>query len=165
MAGRWLKWVMVASLAVNVFLLGAIITAYLRRGQDHPATGAQRPTFRAAALSLTAPHHAALLDLLTNEGRKIQADNQRARRLREEAWTSLSTPSFDPQSVKTELANARAINLQSRGLIEGAVVDFAAGLPPAERVAFGDALRRTMTHPRSAAQDARESHTTSEQPP
>ena len=103
-----------------------------------------RPVLRHAAQSLNPVDRAGFLTMLRTQGRAAKPSNQRARALRQEGWGSLGDPVFDPVAVKAKLAQARNLNLATRGAVEDAVVDFAAGLPRPERAALGEALRTTI---------------------
>jgi uncharacterized membrane protein len=142
---------LVASVALNVFLVGvggAMIVLSARVDSIGPAT---RSPLKAAAASLTATHRTAFLDLLRTQGKIAQTYNQQAHKLRDEAWRSLSASKFDPADAEARLAQARGLNLQARGTVEAAVIRFAAALPAGERADFGESMRRTLSrqHPQS----------------
>ena len=133
---------LIASVALNLFLIAAIgVVVFLGAG---PARRIQQPVLRHAAQSLNPVDRAGFLTMLRTQGRAAKPSNQRARALRQEGWGSLGDPVFDPVAVKAKLAQARNLNLATRGAVEDAVVDFAAGLPPPERAAMGEVLRTTI---------------------
>ena len=146
MTGRWLTRALVASAVLNVFLVGVGGTVLFLKAHDHSLAGTQRSPLRAAATSLTGAHRAAFLELLRTEGKIVQANNRQARRFREEAWASLSASNFNPAAAEAELARARALNLRTRVTVEVAVLEFAASLPGDERAAFGESMRRAISH-------------------
>ena len=128
------------SLALNLFLAGLVGAWVVTR---HHALGdplGQRPIARRAAAGLTPDHRDAFVSVLRSVGKGVRLDNQAARRLRAGAWASLADANADPAAIKTALAQASAINRRSRATVESAIVDFAAGLPPTERAAFGQAM-------------------------
>jgi uncharacterized membrane protein len=139
---------LIASIGLNVFLIGAAITVFAIRSQSSRPIGAQRATLRAASSSLTQPYQSAFAKLLRDEGKAIQGDNRLSRHIRDEAWASLSSAAFDPATAKAQLARARVINLATHRKVEDAVVDFATTLPAAERAAFAQAMRRTVPRQR-----------------
>ncbi|HWA63681.1 MAG TPA: periplasmic heavy metal sensor, partial [Caulobacteraceae bacterium] len=63
------------------------------------------------------------------------------RDLRDQAWSALGAPTADAARIKEKLAQARTLEFAARGRIEDAVVDFAAGLPQAQRAGVGQELR------------------------
>ena len=133
---------LIASVALNLFLIAAIgVVVFVGAGAGRRI---QQPVLRHAAQSLNPADRAGLLTMLRTQGRAARPANQRARALRLEGWSSLGDPTFDPAAAKTKLAEARNLNLATRGAVEDAVVDFAAGLPPSERAALGQALRATL---------------------
>ena len=132
------------SIGLNVFLLAA--SASLLILQDHLASSVspQRASLRSAASVLAQPYRAAFENLLKNEGETIQPENRLSRSIREQVWISFDSTIFDATYAKTELARARMLNLASRGKVEDAVVDFAAGLPIAQREALGQAMAQSL---------------------
>ena len=145
MTGRWFRLALVASVALNLFLVGVGGTMLFLKAHARSAAGVQRSPLRAAASSLSQTHRTAFLELLQTEGKVVQADNHQARRWREEAWASLSTDEFKPADAEARLASARSLNMRTRGTVEAAVMQFAAGLPRNERAAFGDSMRRAIS--------------------
>ena len=63
-----------------------------------------------------------------------------ARTARLDAWRSLEAQPFDPQIAKARLAEIRGQEADARGQIENRIVDFAAGLSPADRSALAKGL-------------------------
>jgi uncharacterized membrane protein len=139
---------LIASIALNVFLIGAAMTVYALHQTSTPAIGGQRTSMRAAAMSLDDAHRTAFTKLLHGQGQTIQAETRAARAIRDEAWASLATAGFDPTATKRKLAEARELNVLAHRTVEDAVVDFAVGLAPAQRVSFSRAMQRTASRPR-----------------
>ena len=140
---------LIASLALNVFLIGAV-GAVLVLGGGRPK--GPLPVLRHAAEALGPADHARFLALLRAQGRIARPDNQRAHALRLEGWGTLGDPVFDPAGVKAKLAQARQINLTTRGAVDDAVIDFAANLPASQRAVLGDALRATILQNNGSAE-------------
>ncbi|MEO8926789.1 MAG: periplasmic heavy metal sensor [Caulobacteraceae bacterium] len=142
MTARWTSIALIASAALNLFLIATGVTL-LALGADqarHHVSG--RPSLRAAALSLAPAQRTAFLALLQTEGQSVHDANARARAVRAAAWGSLAEPSFDPAAAEAALARARALNETSRAKVEDGVLGFAAALPPDQRARFGEAMRR-----------------------
>jgi len=151
MTARWVKIALIVSAALNLFLVaaGATLIALNMNRVRHRLP--QRPTLRAAALSLAPDRRTRFITLLRTEGEGVQGANRQARALRAAAWESLATPRFDPLIAKADLARARALNQASRATVEDGVLDFAAALPAAERARFGAAMRRPAAGQNHAA--------------
>jgi uncharacterized membrane protein len=152
MGGRWNVIALIGSVALNVFLIGAaagVIALGARMALERP-----RPVLRRAAMSLAAPYRQAFLVTLRDRGQSVRAPVLAARVLRRSVWASLSAASFDPAAAKSQLRQARLMDANSRGMVEDGVIDFAAALPPGERVKLGAALVRSMP----GAQSPRQRH-------
>ena len=146
---------LVISVLINAFLIGAVVTVYMLHARVAPAVGGQRSLMRAAAMSLDEAHRAAFIRLLHGQGQAIQAETRSARAIRDNAWASLAADNFDAAATKRRLAQARELNVLARRAVEDAVVDFAAGLPPPQRVSFSQAMRRAPSHQRPDTVSAR----------
>jgi uncharacterized membrane protein len=143
---RPLRLALIASLALNAFLAAAFVATLMlaREVIRNPAGLA----LRQAARSLDDSHRAAFVSLMRADGHTVRSANQQARALRRSVWADLQRPGFDPPSAKARLAQARALNQQSRALVEDSVVDFAAALPVDQRAALGRSLERMTPTPR-----------------
>jgi uncharacterized membrane protein len=153
MRGRWNVIALIASVALNVFLIGAaagVIALGARMAHARP-----RPMLRRAAMSLAAPYRQAFLVTLRGRGQSVHAPVVAARALRRSAWASMSAANFDPAAAKSQLRQARLMDASSRGTVEDAVVDFAAALPPGERAKLGAALVRSMPSGQSPSRPGR----------
>ena len=148
MTARWTPIALIASAALNLFLIGTAVTVIALGVDGIRHRLPQRPTLRAAALSLPPDQRSRFIALLRAEGESVKGAERRARGLRAATWGMLAAPTFDPVVAKADLARARALNQASRGKVEDGVLDFAAALPPADRARFGEAMVR-----RSARQD------------
>jgi uncharacterized membrane protein len=140
---------LIVSISLNVFLIGAGVTVYALHETGAPTPGGQRAPMRAASSGLDKAHRAAFMQLLQGQGKTIQAETRSARAIRDDAWASLAVRNFDPAVTKRRLAQARELNVLAHSTLEDAVVDFAAGLTPAQRVVFSQALRHAALHQRT----------------
>ncbi len=150
MTARWTRIALAASLAVNVFLIGAGATVIARNAHGPLARPASRSALRAAAMGLAPKDRDALMAVLRAQGRGAKGAAREARALRADAWGSLGAASFDPAAAKAKLARARALNHAARGAVVNGVIDFAATLPASERAALSQALRRGAVRQGSA---------------
>ncbi|MFL9882367.1 periplasmic heavy metal sensor [Paraburkholderia agricolaris] len=157
MNGRSWKIVLVASLVLNVFLVGAIVGGayqwFAAHGAMTPVQAQQRTALRFAAETLSAERQKAFLDGLKKarrEGRDFARD---AREGRHEVLRLLAAPQFDRAALDAALARTREADSSLRAQVEGSVADFAATLSPEERVEFADSLklRGQWREPQAAA--------------
>ena len=144
MNSRSWKIVLVASLVLNVFLLGAIVGGayqwFAARGATAPVP-AQHLALRFAAQTLPAERQKAFVDGLRNarrEGRQFAREGREGRR---EVLRLLAAPQFDRAALDAALARTRDADSNLRAQVEGSVADFAATLSPEERVKFADSLK------------------------
>lgn len=154
MSARQLTAALIVSVALNLFLIAAGITFIALDAHRPRHRLPERPTLRAAALSLAPDQKTKFIALLEIEGDRVQGANRQARALRAAAWGSLAAARFDPLVAKADLARARALNQASRAQVENGVLDFAAALPTADRARFGAAMSRppsVQDHPASCA--------------
>lgn len=154
MNGRTLLIVaLFASLALNVFVVGAFVGARLnaeapRRdggepGRRNPVAHAVRtlpPEARAAWRERMQP-------FVKENGPRIRE----ARRLARETMGGFGAEPFDAEATLAELRRARALEHESRVEMDEQLVAFAATLSPEERARFGEALARPPESGRGGA--------------
>ncbi|CAE6719555.1 periplasmic heavy metal sensor [Paraburkholderia haematera] len=145
MNGRSWKIVLVASLVLNVFLLGAICGGayqwFAAHGAMIPMLGQQRTALRFAAETLPPERQKAFVDGLKNARREGRQFAREGREGRHEVLRLLAAPQFDRAALDAALARTRAADSSLRAQVEGSVADFAATLSPEERVEFADSLK------------------------
>ena len=146
MARRTLTIALIASAALNLFLVGAVVGGLLAgRAEHRPATpkqGRGGPPLWAAGQALSPEHREAYRHMLRNRAPGSAEDFRAARRLRAEAWQAIATEAPDAAAAKAALAQARQLDASARGELEGRVVDFALALPAAERVKLAAQLAK-----------------------
>ncbi|CAB3727183.1 periplasmic heavy metal sensor [Paraburkholderia rhynchosiae] len=144
MNSRSWKIVLVASLVLNVFLLGAIAGGayqwFAARGATAPLIAQQR-ALRFAAQTLSAERQKDFADSLKNGRREGRQFAREAREGRREVLRLLAAPQFDRAALEAALARTRAADSSLRAKVESSVADFAATLSPDERAKFADSLR------------------------
>ncbi len=165
MTSRLHNIILILSVGLNVFLLAISASLFYHRPNATSATSVQRASLRSASLALADPYRAPFVMLLRREGEAIQGDNRLSRSIREQAWASLESQTFDPGKTKSELVRARMLNLTSRGKVEDAVVDFAASLPVTQRSALGQAMIQSIKRQRSGQVQARANTLPNTRPP
>jgi uncharacterized membrane protein len=142
MSRRSLLVLLFASLALNLFVLGAVAGAAFLGGRFHhhrPAPRGGAPMFAAAA-ALPQAERTAYSDTLRAAAAEAGPKLREARAARREAWGRLAADPPDAAAVTAELDRARALEAQAREDVDHRVVDFAARLPPPERHALAQAL-------------------------
>ncbi len=141
MRGRGLLIALILSLAANLFLVSAGASIYwLGRPVSRPQTQA----LKRATAALPEADREPFVAMLRAHGAEIRPDNRRARALRERAWSALAADSEPADTIKQQLAEARALNQASRTIVENAVVDYGLAMQPAGREALGQALRPSL---------------------
>jgi uncharacterized membrane protein len=148
MERRWLIGGLVASVGLNLFLLG-VGAAVL--GQRHRAERMAPPaSVLQVAARLDPKDQAAFRRLLRQQGRKIAPDLKMARLARRDAARLMAEPAYDRTAIAADLARAREAEGRARAQLEGAVVDFAQDLDADERATLAKALKRGLDANRRA---------------
>jgi uncharacterized membrane protein len=147
MTPRGLLIGLLTSLALNFFLLGAGATVVVigaqaakLRAMNAAGQGPLQPARRAAMALPPGPRQdfAAAVKTVTIAERP---NAQAIRQLRLEAWTALSADKVDAPAIKAKLDQARTLEMGLRSKIDGAVIDFTAALPQAQRAAVAQEMR------------------------
>ena len=145
MSGRGWKFLLIGSLALNVFMLGGVAGgAYQWFAAHGHATGAAQPQPRAlrfAAEELSAERQKQFVDALKDARREARQYAREGREDRREVLRLLSAPQLDRTALDAALNRTREADLALRSRVEHSVADFAATLTPDERVKFAEGLR------------------------
>jgi len=146
---RWL----VASLVLNVFIVGAVAGGAARWWFAERSVAAAEPPrgLRHAADDLPAEQRRSFLIALRNARRAVAEPLQAAREGRQEVLRLLREPRFEADAVAQTLAKTRAADMAARERFEAAVVDFATTLSPPEREKLADGLARRSAQASAAA--------------
>lgn len=153
MSDRGLKIGLIVSIILNVFLIGGIaggLAFWRLNPQVHavaaPAGGPQqRRALRFAADELAPEQRAAFLQALRQARRASLAQVREAQAHRRDLAGLIGAAPFDRAAVIGALDGARTADVAVRTRLETAVVDYAAGLSPADRAVFVRGLARTPT--------------------
>lgn len=147
MTPKALRILLIVSLTLNVFVLGALGGAAFmwQRAERH-----ERPTvaavgggrLRLAGERLSPEQRRAFRRALRETRRAAAPVIEQSRDARSEAARLLSEPAVDQEAVKAALARARAADFALRARLEERVVAFAASLPAEEREALAEGLER-----------------------
>jgi uncharacterized membrane protein len=156
MSPRGLAIALFASVALNLFAIGAVVGGFVIAERLHGMTPVQRPGMGqqqplwAAADALPAAHRDAYRGLLRDQALIVGQQVRDARQARRRAWAGLMTEPFDAAGTAKNLADARALEIQARGGVEQKIVEFAATLPAAEREKLAQGLAHATPGPRAA---------------
>lgn len=153
MSRRTLAIILFISLAVNVFLIGAVVGGLVvgqRVHHQRPAMARGGQPLWAAANQLPPEQRRAYRRLLRGEAGEVRAGMSEVRAARVEAWRGLAAG--DPAAVKQELNAVRAREMAIRSGVEERIVDFAAGLSPVERARLVEGLTRPPSEPAERGQ-------------
>ncbi|CAG9258388.1 periplasmic heavy metal sensor [Paraburkholderia unamae] len=145
MNGRSWKPLLVGSVLLNVFLLGAIAGGAWRWFAAHgepQAQPAQHVALRFATEALSPERQQQFVEALKSsrrEGRQFAREGRDGRR---DLLELLAAPQLDRAAIDAALARTRTADTALRAQVESGVVDFAATLTPAERVTFVEGLEK-----------------------
>lgn len=141
MSPRGLTIALLASAALNVFLVGAgagLMLAHAGwQGGGPPAN-----SLRGAAQRLDPNNRDAMLAMLQDLNQANGPVLLDARRERREVRRLMTTEPFDKAATLAALARARADDVQVRTQVEAAMVDFAAKLSPDQRAKLSAWVQR-----------------------
>jgi uncharacterized membrane protein len=150
---RWLIGGLIASVGLNLFLLGIGLAVAVQR--RHVEAMTPPASVLQAAEQLDPQDQAAFRRMLRQEGRRIAPDLKAARGARRDAARRMSAPAYDRAAVAADLDRARAAETRARAELEGAVLTFAQDLDQDERIALARALRRGLDTNRRALRGER----------
>ncbi|HEY3797043.1 MAG TPA: periplasmic heavy metal sensor [Caulobacteraceae bacterium] len=149
MRPRWLMIGLVASIALNLFLIGAgagIVALGLRIAREN--AGARPAVLFWAAQPMSPPARRETRRLVLGLRDQVRPDVERSRSLKVQAWSALGEAKPDGAAIKQTLARSRQIDVAIRTRVEAAVVDQVLALPPPDRAAYASAISRELGAPR-----------------
>jgi len=148
MRPRWLIVGLVASVALNLFLVGAgagIVALGLRIARENAAV---RPAaFYWATEGLSQPARRDTRRVLLALRDEVRPDIQRSRALRLQAWNGIAAAKPDTAAIKAGLAQSRQLDIATRAKVEEGVVDHVAQLQPADRAAYAAGMSHDLAGP------------------
>jgi uncharacterized membrane protein len=153
MRAPWLVVGLIASLVLNLFLVGAaagVIALGVRMAKEAP-----RPRPGAlfwATQDLPQPDRRAMRQMLGAVRRGVLADSDRSLNLRADAWGGLAAGQPNVAAIKQQLTQSRQIDIAVRTRVEERIVDYVAGLSPQDRAIFAAGMRRVLRPPAAAPQ-------------
>jgi uncharacterized membrane protein len=152
MDGRGLKIALVASLVLNVFVIGAAAGAVFVQFYAPPAKPAPAPNpYMVAGEKLAPADRDAFRQMMQDENMATGPTRLEARTARAEAVRLMQTQPFDRAAAGAALDRARAADIKVRGEVENAVLDFGAKLGPQGRATLSAGFARGVATGRAAA--------------
>ena len=148
MRRNWLIGGLIASVALNLFLIGlgaGAIALGMRLARENQA--ARPAALFWATQRLPQPARADIRAMLRSVRSETLAQAEQSLALRVQAWDGLAAPKPDPAAVKQALAQSRQLDIAVRGKVEESIVDFAVQLPPAERATLSAGLHQQLAPP------------------
>jgi uncharacterized membrane protein len=144
MRQRTLLILLFVSLAVNLFVVGALVGALVLGARLHGLVGRGPrlggPPMAVAARVLSPDQAQAFRQMLREEASAVGPKIRQARQLRRDALGRLAGEPLDPQPILRDLGSARALEAEARGEVDQRIVEFAARLPADQRARLGEAL-------------------------
>lgn len=141
MSPRSRNILLAASLAFNVFFVGAAAGGMVWYSLGHVRFAPQGQGVRFAAQHLSAEQQKTFRQMLNQARRDAAADVEAARNGRAQLSTLLSADTIDQPAVDAQLEVVRKADINVRTAVEKAVLDFAQTLTPDERRIFVQDLR------------------------
>lgn len=164
MNSRGLQVLLVCSLVLNVFAIGAMAGAavmWKRADVERPLQGAGQPArLRQAAADLSPGHRREMRRAVVETARELRPQMLAARAARVEARGLLAGPEFDAAAFRMALERARNADFSVRSRIESRLAELAADLPQQERAKLAQALER----PRAARRRGQDNPAAQAQP-
>ena len=149
MRGRWLIIGLIASVALNLFLIGAG-GGRGRPGHAHGASerrGARPGVLVRATRNLPQPDRRNMRQMLRQAWLEVRPATEQSRALKLDAWRAIADPKADVTTIKAKLAQSRQLDIADRAKAEEELVDYALTLPPADRQIFANGMLRVLTPP------------------
>lgn len=156
MTAKTARILLIVSLTLNVFVLGAVAGGafiWMRSDREMSAEATSKGGGRLAIAGATLPseQRRAFRRALRETRRASRDLIEQSRESRREAKRLLTQDPVDQPAVNAALARARAADIALRARLENRVVAFAATLPPEQRAALAAALERRGGRARDAA--------------
>ena len=139
-----------ASAALNLFLIGGVVGGLViaeKYGASATSTAPRRAALVRAGDSLPDEDRQAFRAALKDAGSRVAEQNQKAKGLRRSAWQSMTAETFDQDSAKRQLAEARRLEGEARSSLDDQVIDFAQGLSASSRAILAEGLSATTVGP------------------
>lgn len=145
MNAPWIKIALACSLAVNLFMVGAVAGAAFQRHRTVEMRGGPvqggNPLMRVGE-SLPDAQRQAFRTQMRQAGLANRPLLETNRAARDKVAEVFAAPTFDAAAASAALAASREAETAARAQLEGAVVQFAQGLSVEDRKILAEGLRR-----------------------
>lgn len=144
-AARWPRWkriLLVASLALNLLVIGIVATAAVRHGFAPPAQWAEQATIVSFARGLPEERRRLIWDATRADRQALRPFRAELRRARAEVRAELTAPSFDEARYKAAHERLLDAEVRARRAAHSLFETVARLLTPAERRAFAEWQQR-----------------------
>ncbi len=136
-APRWMQVGLIASLALNLVIVGLVAGAVWRfRPHPHMAGRIVIPNLLGYASTLPAPRRKALWDAIAEERSHVRPFRRAVRAAREETIKALIAEPFDRQQFRSAQSRQAETENKARQAVQDLYVKLAENLTPEERHAF-----------------------------
>lgn len=142
LGSRWVGWALVASLALNLFLAGAIGVRYWRetwRGGPERTVGAYGPMGRIAG-AMPESGRAKVKAVMDARQQELRERSREFRRSRTEALQALSAEAYDRGRAEAAFADARRRADAMSEIVHATMIEASSQLTAEERKAFRERL-------------------------
>jgi uncharacterized membrane protein len=149
MSPRALKIGLGVSLALNLFLVGALVAGLVVGQRELKARGFMRhPPLFVAARSLPEADQQRLREQMRSAADAARPDFRAAREARREAVALASAQQYDASAVRTALSRSHASEVAGRAKLDARLTDLMATMTPEARKALAPSLGRGLRGPR-----------------
>jgi uncharacterized membrane protein len=138
--GRWVGWVLIVSLALNLFLVGVVGVRYWREHVRPPPDRVAMGPFGRLTQGLPESGRAKFKEAMDSRREQMREQGREFRRARGEAMQALAAEPFDRVKVDAAFAEARRRADTMSAIMQGAMIEASAQLTSDERKAFRDRL-------------------------
>ena len=155
MRPRWLVVALIASAALNLFLIGAaagIVALGMRMARE--GAGARPGPLIVASQDMPQPGRKNLRQMLRAVRAVLRSQTDESRALRIAAWDSIADTTPDAAAIDQKLEQSRQIDIVVRTKVESALVAYIVRQPAADRTAFAAGMHRVLTPPPPPPQPA-----------
>jgi uncharacterized membrane protein len=141
---KWLqsKWLIIASLLLNLFLIGSIAGGAYKLFENHQTGKVGQNALRYAAENLSLEQQRQFKKTLRQARREVRPLLATANEARTEVRKLIAAPSFDRQAVEVALAKTREADRAVRMKIEVTMLNYAETLSAEDRQKFADGLAK-----------------------
>lgn len=153
---RGLRWLLVASLALNVAVLAGVAWHHFEGGhmrqrmRMHHMGGVPMPSPMALRRALPEDRRAVLDETLARHRPRIGESVRAVMQARRHAHELMTAEEIDPQALATAFADLRARDAEAAEAVQAMLADLLPRLTPEERRALGESMHRRLPRDRQS---------------